>query len=161
SNNLYAEILLSYLATNPDTKFIAQKKILENLGLFSHDYSLKDASGLSRQNLVTPRSLVTLLKLMDKTEYAKTFRDSLSLAGVNGTLKNRFQNEDIINNNLWGKTGTLTGVSALSGYLQAKDDDIIFSIMVNNSSAPSKELRDTIDRLVVTVAQSQHCKNYN
>lgn len=161
SNNLYAEILLSYLATNPDTKFIAQKKILENLGLFSHDYSLKDASGLSRQNLVTPRSLVTLLKLMDKTEYAKTFRDSLSLAGVNGTLKNRFQNEDIINNNLWGKTGTLTGVSALSGYLQAKDDDIVFSIMVNNSSAPSKELRDTIDKLVVTVAQSQHCKNYN
>lgn len=91
SNNLYAEILLSYLATNQDTKFISQTKILENIGLLSNDYSLKDASGLSRQNLVTPKSLVTLLKLMDKTEYAKTFRNSLSLAGVNGTLKTVFR----------------------------------------------------------------------
>lgn len=159
SNNLYAEILLSYLATNQDTKFISQTKILENVGLLSNDYSLKDASGLSRQNLVTPKSLVTLLKLMDKTEYAKIFRNSLSLAGVNGTLKNRFQNEDIIDNNLWGKTGTLTGVSALSGYLRTKGDDVVFSIMVNNSSALSKELRDTIDKLLVIVAQSQHCAN--
>jgi len=159
SNNLYAEILLNYLTGDGDDKFTSQKKILEELGISKNDYRLKDGSGLSRQNLVTPQSLVALLKLMEKTNYGDTFRNSLSLAGVNGTLKNRFQNDDNIKGNLWAKTGTLTGVSALSGYLYIKGKDrLIFSIIVNNSPSSGKDLRDTIDNLVKTLGSLEKCE---
>lgn len=158
SNNLYAEILLNYLTSDEDDKFISQKKILGKLGISENNYTLKDGSGLSRQNLVTPQGLVTLLKLMAKTNYGDTFRNSLSLAGVNGTLKNRFQNDDTINGNLWAKTGTLTGVSALSGYLYPYGKDrLIFSIIVNNSSSKGKDLRATIDNLVRILANLEKC----
>ena len=120
---------------------------------------MKDGSGLSRQNLVTPQSLVALLRLMEKTNYGNTFRNSLSLAGVNGTLKNRFQNDDNIKGNLWAKTGSLTGVSALSGYLYPNGKDrLIFSIIVNNSQSNSKDLRDTIDKLVKTLGNLEDCE---
>lgn len=159
SNNLYAEILLSYLTDKEDDKFTSQKKILEKLGIATNDYILKDGSGLSRQNLVTPQTLVTLLRLMEKTNYGDIFRNSLSLAGVNGTLKNRFQDDDKIKGNLWAKTGTLTGVSALSGYLYIKGKDrLIFSIIVNNSLSRSKDLRDTIDKLVKVLASLEKCE---
>lgn len=158
SNNLYAEILLNYLATDSDDKFTSQKKILEKFGISSEGYQLKDGSGLSRQNLVTPQSLVTLLRLMENSNYGDIFKNSLSLAGVNGTLKNRFVNENDLNGNLWAKTGTLTGVSALSGYLYVNDNDrLIFTIIANNSLSSSRELRDAIDNVVKILASSNQC----
>lgn len=158
SNNLYAEILLNYLSGDSDDKFTALNNILETLGISSQDYILKDGSGLSRQNLVTPQSLVTLLGLMEKSDYGDTFRNSLSLAGVNGTLKNRFPNNDKIKGNLWAKTGTLTGVSALSGYLDTNAQGrLIFSIIVNNSPSSNRELRNAIDSLVEVIARLEKC----
>ncbi len=163
SDNLYAEVLFKYLAINNDSLSSSESltNILTNLGISADGYQLKDGSGLSRHNLVTPATLVSLLQLMNDSKYSQTFRNSLTVAGVNGTLKNRFKDTNITNN-LFGKTGTLSGVSALSGYLVLENyDDLIFSIMVNQSTASSKSLRMTIDDIILTLGKLDQCKMNN
>ena len=116
SDNLYAEVLFKYLAVeNKDLNSSESlTKILNSEGISNDSYQLKDGSGLSRQNLVTPTALVSLLEMINDSQYSEIFRNSLTVAGVNGTLKNRFKDSKIANN-LYGKTGTLSGVSTLSG----------------------------------------------
>lgn len=157
SNNLYAEVLLKYLGDESLNEFQSLAKIINNLGISPNNYKLKDGSGLSRHNLITPETLVTLLKLMNSSEYKNIYRNSLSLAGVNGTLKNRYKNTNIANN-FSGKTGTLTGVSALSGYLKTDNyGDLVLTIIVNQSSADSVILRNTIDQIILLLTQLEKC----
>lgn len=157
SNNLYAEVLLKYLSDESLNEFESLAKIINNFGISSDNYKLRDGSGLSRHNLITPQALVTLLKLMDSSEYKDIFRNSLSIAGVNGTLKNRYKDTNIANNFV-GKTGTLTGVSALSGYLKTDNyGDLVLTIIVNQSSANSTILRNTIDEIILLLAQLEKC----
>lgn len=155
SNNLYAEVLFKYLSENNFQEQSLQK-VLKDAGL-DGNYRLKDGSGLSRQNIVSAKIIVDLLELMNQGKYGETFRNSLSVAGVNGTLKNRFQDTNIVGN-LYGKTGTLTGVSALSGYLKPNSyDTIAFSIIVNNSFATNQELRGKIDELILILGRVKTC----
>jgi D-alanyl-D-alanine carboxypeptidase/D-alanyl-D-alanine-endopeptidase (penicillin-binding protein 4) len=157
SNNLYAEVLLKYLGDESLNEFESLAKIMDNFGLSSNNYKLRDGSGLSRHNLITPEALVTLLKLMDSSDYKDIFRDSLSIAGVNGTLKNRYKDTNIANN-LAAKTGTLTGVSALSGYLKTDSyGDLVLTIIVNQSTANSVTLGSTIDEIVFLLGQLEKC----
>jgi D-alanyl-D-alanine carboxypeptidase/D-alanyl-D-alanine-endopeptidase (penicillin-binding protein 4) len=160
SNNLYAEILLKNIALNSEDKDGIKEltKILTDLGIDSSNYSLKDGSGLSHQNLATPQTFVELLKLINKTKYGEIYRQSLTFAGVNGTLRRRFINTPI-QGNLQGKTGTLTGVSALSGYVKTPNyEPIIFSIIVNNSSEKTAILRQRIDEIVLLLSQLNNCE---
>ncbi|WP_319419760.1 D-alanyl-D-alanine carboxypeptidase/D-alanyl-D-alanine endopeptidase [Pleurocapsa sp. FMAR1] len=159
SNNLFAEVLARVLAKelNVKTPIEAINKSLNNLGINSEDYVLLDASGLSRQNLVTPKALVTVLRLMSRSKDNQTFRRSLAIAGVNGTLKNRFI-DTAIKNNLIGKTGTLTGVDTLSGYLTTSEGKtIVFSILLNNSEQSSQKIRQAIDRVTVILDRASKC----
>ncbi|NCO75524.1 MAG: D-alanyl-D-alanine carboxypeptidase/D-alanyl-D-alanine-endopeptidase [Cyanobacteria bacterium] len=157
SNNLYAEVLLKYLGDESLNEWESLAQIMTNLGISPNDYKLKDGSGLSRHNLITPQALVTLLKLMNNSKYQEIFLNSLSIAGENGTLKNRFQNTNIANN-LYGKTGTLSGISALSGYLKTDNyGNLVLTIMVNQSSANSGVLRNTIDEIILLLGQLNKC----
>ncbi len=158
SNNLFAEVLARILAKKLKVKtpIEAINKSLKNLGINPEDYVLVDASGLSRQNLVTPKALVTVLRLMSRSANDH-FRRSLAIAGVNGTLKNRFINT-ALKNNLIGKTGTLTGVGTLSGYLSAADGKtIVFSILLNNSEQSSQKIRQAIDQIAVILDRAGKC----
>ncbi len=160
SDNLYAEVLLKTLAvTSKNNNGVDEiKRILTQLNLNIDNLKIEDASGLSRHNLVTPSSITNLLILMDNTYYAESYRQSLSIAGVNGTLKNRFKNS-LITNNLQGKTGTLTGVSALSGYLKilSYPQEIVFSIIINNSGETSLKTRESIDKIILLLSQLKKC----
>ncbi|MFM7383167.1 MAG: D-alanyl-D-alanine carboxypeptidase/D-alanyl-D-alanine-endopeptidase [Microcystaceae cyanobacterium] len=152
SNNLYAEALLNLLK-NQDAN--QKEPILSsfpntNLSLFR----LKDGSGLSRQNLISPRLFTQVLFTLKNNV---TYRDSLATSGQTGTLKNRFLNTPLANN-LQGKTGTLTGVSSLSGYLTtATQQPIIFSLLVNNSLLPGSNLRSAFDQILLWTAQDEDC----
>ncbi|MEB3191836.1 MAG: D-alanyl-D-alanine carboxypeptidase, partial [Snowella sp.] len=117
-------------------------------------FRLKDGSGLSRQNLISPRLFTQVLfTLKDNV----TYRDSLAISGQTGTLKNRFLNTPLANN-LQGKTGTLTGASSLSGYLTtATQQPIIFSLLVNNSLLPGSNLRSALDQILLWTAQDEDC----
>ena len=159
SNNLYAESLRQILKKqlNQDTAIDAVETSLTELGINSKDYNLVDGSGLSRHNLVTPKTLVETLRLIWHSPQGKIYRDSLAVAGTSGTLKIRFRNT-FIQGKLWGKTGTLTGVNTLTGYLDLPQyETIVFSIMVNNSDLSSKELRQAIDEIVMLFSQVKNC----
>ncbi|AVH71745.1 D-alanyl-D-alanine carboxypeptidase [Nostoc sp. 'Lobaria pulmonaria (5183) cyanobiont'] len=166
SNNLYAEALLRALAvkkirlknqTSADVGLEVVKASLTKLGVDPANYILVDGSGLSRRNLVTPEAFVQILRGMAKTPAAYIYRTSLPVAGKSGTLEGRFQNtsaEGIVQ----AKTGTLTGVVSLSGYLNApKYEPLVFSIIVNQSDQSATVIRQAIDEIVVFLTQLQHC----
>ncbi|MGI8812095.1 MAG: D-alanyl-D-alanine carboxypeptidase/D-alanyl-D-alanine endopeptidase [Pyrinomonadaceae bacterium] len=108
------------------------KKFLISIGIPADGIVQHDGSGLSRHDLITPAAVVQLYTYMAKqSRYAQAWRDSLSIAGVDGTLRNRFKGT-IGAGNLRGKTGTIDQVSALSGYFTtAGGEPIAFSIVVN------------------------------
>nr|MDZ8036768.1 D-alanyl-D-alanine carboxypeptidase/D-alanyl-D-alanine-endopeptidase [Nostoc sp. CreGUA01] len=166
SNNLYAEALLRALAlekpklknqTSANVGLEVIKASLTKLGVDPANYVLIDGSGLSRRNLVTPEAFVQVLRGIARTPAASIYRASLPVSGKSGTLKHRFQNtpaEGIVQ----AKTGTLTGVVSLSGYVNApKYQPLVFSIIVNQSEQPATVVRQAVDEIVVLLAQLQRC----
>lgn len=161
SNNLYAEAIAKVLAKQLNTKTAIEaiEQSLIQLGINSEEYVLVDASGLSRQNLVTPQILVKTLELMSKISQpnSNVYRQSLAVAGTNGTLKNRFKNT-AIRGLFLGKTGTLTGVATLTGYLFTPNySTIVVSIIVNNSELSSNNLRQAIDEIILLLNHLSEC----
>ena len=166
SNNFYAESVLRLLGkTMPTGSFpstaqqglAALKQALTRLGVNSMGYQLVDGSGLSRKNLVSPRALVQTLKAMTQPQYRDSFRASLPIAGQSGTLRQRFVGT-VAQGRLWAKTGTLQGVTALSGYLERPDQSpLTFSILVNHSTQPTAVLQQSVDRVVMAITQLQRC----
>jgi serine-type D-Ala-D-Ala carboxypeptidase/endopeptidase (penicillin-binding protein 4) len=103
---------------------------------------------------------VKVLRLMSQNpdrKVAQAYRQSLAIAGTKGTLKKRFIDTPI-QGNLWAKTGTLTGVGTLAGYLKTQPNStLVFSILVNNSELEDQEIRQAIDEIVTIIYQSNHC----
>jgi D-alanyl-D-alanine carboxypeptidase/D-alanyl-D-alanine-endopeptidase (penicillin-binding protein 4) len=169
SNNLYAEALLRLLGAtnqelatnNQDTAEIGLttvKQTLTNLGVDPESYKLVDGSGLSRHNLVTPNAIVQTLKAMAKSPYAEYYRASLPVAGVSGTLKTRLRDTPA-QGILSAKTGTMTGVVALSGYLNAPiDQPLVFSILVNQSDQSASVIRQAMDEIVLLLTRVRSCQ---
>jgi D-alanyl-D-alanine carboxypeptidase/D-alanyl-D-alanine-endopeptidase (penicillin-binding protein 4) len=127
------------------------------LGVEPEGFVIVDGSGLSRKNLTTPAALVQVLQGIGKSPQAEVFRASLPIAGVNGTLKNRFLNTAAAGM-VQAKTGSMTGISALSGYMNAPNyEPLVFSIIVNQSEQPGKVMRTAIDEIVILLAQLKRC----
>ena len=167
SHNLSAEVLLKTLGVTqgPPGVIDASQRgtavlttTLTSLGVNTQPLSLVDGSGLSRHNLVTPVALVETLQVMAQHRHASVFRRSLAIAGVSGTLRPRFQRGPLVGR-LQGKSGALTGNVALAGYLQPPHyPPLVFSLVINHAQAPTRELRDAMDRMVELIAQlSQGC----
>ena len=166
SNNLYAEALLRSLAikkpkeknqNTADVGLQVLRETLTQIGVEPEGYVIVDGSGLSRKNLTTPVALVQLLQGMYKSPQTETFRASLAISGVKGTLKNRFLNTAAAGI-VQGKTGSMTGISALSGYINVHNyEPLVFSIMVNQSEQPGKVMRTAIDEIVVLLANLKRC----
>jgi serine-type D-Ala-D-Ala carboxypeptidase/endopeptidase (penicillin-binding protein 4) len=159
SNNLYAEAIAKILAQKLNTpNYIAAiNQSLTQLRINSDEYLLVDASGLSRQNLITPQTLVKTLRTMSQSSQSKFYRQSLAIAGVNGTLKNRFHNT-AIQGHLFGKTGTLTGINSLAGYIYLPNyPTLAFSILINNSEVSNQEIKQAIDKIILTLNHTINC----
>lgn len=96
-----------------------------------------DGSGLSRNNQVMVNDIINMLVYAYNADFGQSFAETLSIAGVDGTLRKRMKNT-LAFNNLIGKTGTLNNVSALSGYVKGKSGDLYaFSFICNGSNAGS------------------------
>ncbi len=143
SQNLYAEILLrslgAYFLGVGDAKHGIEvvKEFLQGIGIKTDQFLMYDGSGLSRLNMVTPTQITMLLKFMRKHENGSYFYDSLPIAGVDGTIINRMQ-QTSAHGNVRAKTGYVGHVRSLSGYLSTADkEELAFSIIANNYSAPT------------------------
>ncbi|HZE62837.1 MAG TPA: D-alanyl-D-alanine carboxypeptidase/D-alanyl-D-alanine-endopeptidase [Pyrinomonadaceae bacterium] len=131
-SNETAEVPISQFKNSESYGIEVVKNFLSQAGLNPTTLNLTDASGLSRNDLVTADATVQLLTYMRRHRYATAFREALPIAGVDGTLRNRMKGT-AAQNNLRAKTGTLSSASSLSGYVTtASGEELVFSIMVNN-----------------------------
>ena len=134
SHNFTAESLFKNASnTWNDNDYMKLKKWLENKGLPVTNAYFADASGLSRKNKISSKLVVLFL---DKIRYSNDFQayqSTLSITGVRGTLSKRFVNSEL-SGKFFGKTGTLSNVFALSGYLYKNEKPIIISIIQNSNN---------------------------
>ena len=138
SHNFTAESIFKNASnTWNDNDYIKLKNWLENKGLPVTNTYFADASGLSRKNKITTRLVVLFLDKMRYFNDFKAYQSTLSIMGVRGTLAKRFINTELAGK-FFGKTGTLSNVFALSGYLYKNDKPIIISI-IQNSNKIDKE----------------------
>jgi D-alanyl-D-alanine carboxypeptidase/D-alanyl-D-alanine-endopeptidase (penicillin-binding protein 4) len=157
SDNLGAEALLRWL--DPDRPMERLTTVLTDLGLDPAAYRLVDGAGLSRQNLVSPEAIVQLLTIMARSPHAQIYENSLPIAGETGTLANRFRDTPLAGR-LRAKTGTLTGVVALSGYLDHPEwGPVAFSLMIDHANTPTRDLRAALDQVVLWLYGVRSCPN--
>jgi D-alanyl-D-alanine carboxypeptidase/D-alanyl-D-alanine-endopeptidase (penicillin-binding protein 4) len=146
----------------PDRRSSAQlgsevvRQFLREAGVRDIEHlSLVDGSGLARQDLVSADSTVELLTYMSRHRYAQVFHDALPIAGVDGTLRGRMKGTPAAGN-LRAKTGTLSNVSSVSGYVTtAAGERLVFSMMVNHYTdehTPRTNLMDQIGVLLASFA---------
>ena len=138
SHNFTAESLFKNASnTWNDNNYIKLKRWLENKGLPATNAYFADASGLSRKNKITTKLVVLFLDKMRYFNDFNAYQSTLSIMGVRGTLAKRFVNSEL-SGKFFGKTGTLSNVFALSGFLYKNDKPIIISI-IQNSNKIDKE----------------------
>jgi D-alanyl-D-alanine carboxypeptidase/D-alanyl-D-alanine-endopeptidase (penicillin-binding protein 4) len=114
------------------------EEVLSSWGVPPNEHIIVDGSGLSRYNYITANLIVHILRAMARDpKNAATFEALLPIAGQDGTLRNRMKGTKA-EGNVHAKTGTLSAVRSLSGYLRTADGERIgFSIIANNFKAPS------------------------
>lgn len=165
SDNLSAEMTLRAISEKysgkpacADSGLQVVKMILDSAGLTNKDYRIVDGSGVSHYNLISAELLAKLLKyIYDKhPDLQKILYDSFPVAGIDGTLENRMQRSSAIKN-VHAKTGTLSGVSCLSGYVKTKNNhQLSFSIMMQNFVGSSKTARNFQDEICKILADSEN-----
>jgi len=130
------------------------KQQLVDWGIDPNDVRLFDGSGLSRLNMVTPRAIVKLLQIARTRPWFEAFKESLPIAGKDGTLRTRFLNTPA-EGRVFAKTGYIGSVVALSGYIQRTDgSELVFSILVNHYSSPTRQVQACVDRFVSSLVRS-------
>ncbi len=159
SQNLHAEVLMRNLgaAVGCDYRSIGGlaivKAYLTQAGIAPNDLVLYDGSGLSGHDLVTPRSLTQLLVYATKQKWGETFKSSLPIGGVDGTLANRFLPPSTLTGKVLAKTGTLGESRDLSGYLTtASGATVAFSVLVDNHLPSGGADRIAMDKIIELIA---------
>lgn len=168
SNNLFAELLLRTVgkmrgdtAPDPDPRknqargddeagAAVVRSWLDRNGIPDAGLTIRDGSGLSRLDLVTPEATARLLVAIAKTNSAAIFHDSLPVAGHDGTLNSRLTRAT---GRIFAKTGTISYVHSLSGYATAENGEVlVFSILCNDATTRSNPVRliDEIAGLLVS-----------
>ena len=154
SNNVMTRHLVYTLGAEtagaPGTRaqgIAAFEGLLESTGLDTSSLVIANGSGLSRDERISARLLVEMLRRAAASPYAAEFVSSLSLGGLDGTTRRRFHGQSAV---MHVKTGRLDHVSALAGYLRAASGkDYALAIVVNARDAhrgPGQELEEAVVR---------------
>ncbi len=153
SQNLHAETYLRLVASQKLGQGSRQAGLdelhafLEEAKIDQKLYSIRDGSGLSRLNVVTPHAVVQLLVHMAKSADDEDWSTMFPIGGIDGTLENRMRSKKM-KGRILAKTGSLTHVTALSGYVMRRSGKrYAFSILVNNYNGPASDIRIVIDKI--------------
>lgn len=164
SNNLYAECLLRNLGKTMkesacyDSSYVALNDVFKNLDITVPErLQISDGSGLSRQNYVSSGFICDFLEAMMNSPHFEEYVGSLPSPGSHGTLAYNMKNSPAeMKARIKVKSGSMNGVRCYSGYIipteGCKEDTIIFSIMVNNCTAPAWKLRPLLDKVMAALA---------
>ena len=154
SHNFTSESLFKNASnTWNDNDYIKLKIWIENKGLPVKNTFFADASGLSRKNKITTKLIALFLDKMRYSSNFKSYQSTLSVMGVRGTLAKRLKNTEL-SGKFFGKTGTLTNVFALSGYLYKNEKPIIISIIQNSNNID----KEKAFRLLSDIYYLESCK---
>jgi serine-type D-Ala-D-Ala carboxypeptidase/endopeptidase (penicillin-binding protein 4) len=159
SQNLYAETLLKAIGAaggatgTAAAGRAAAQKIFEGWGIEPGTYVQADGSGLSRYDFVSAGMIATLLERMYKDpRHHDAFVATLPIAGKDGTISTRMKNTRAEANAL-AKTGSISNVRALSGYVRTRDGEmLVFSILANSFTIPAATVNWIADVAVETLA---------
>lgn len=159
SRNLHAEMLLRLLGASVKGEgsalagIAAETEFLRRLSLDPEDFVIQDASGLSRLDLATAHGLAGLLAAMSRHPQARAFRESLPVAGVDGSLRGRLRGT-AAEGRLAAKTGWRRQTSSLVGYATTKQgEDMAFAILLGNHTLPAREATALLDRIALAMLE--------
>ncbi len=155
SRNLYAESLLHHLGAMANRRGSAvAADVLAGWGIGAEQAVIADGSGLSRYNYLSARTLVDLLvRVWRDPTHREPFAASLPVAGYDGTLVNRMVGT-AADGVAMAKTGSMSRVRALAGYVAPPDGDVlVFAILANNFTVPPDQVIGAIDAAVAALAE--------
>ncbi len=160
SHNLHAELLLRAVgrekfgvgSTAAGLKI--QREFLRTAGVADGDILLSDGSGLARDDLVTPRAMVTLLRYVSRQPWGKDFLSTLPVAGADGTLEGRMTGS-AASGMIQAKTGEIEHVRALSGYATTlRGQSLVFSIFYNNDPQHGAATAAPVDAIATALVET-------
>jgi serine-type D-Ala-D-Ala carboxypeptidase/endopeptidase (penicillin-binding protein 4) len=162
SRNIYAETMLRSMAPEGAPKSAAGglkalEETLNDWGIFGDYFIAKDGSGLSRYDYLSADALTWLLTYvwMDP-KHADFYRAAMPLFGVNGNVANRLK-ETPASGRVWAKTGSMSQVRSLSGYLETLEGEpLAFAFLVNGFRVPTREIDAAMDKALLRLVQFRH-----
>ena len=158
SQNQIAEILLKTIGlerggmgtADSARKIVGQ--LLLSWGVQPDGFVIRDGSGLSRHDMLTPETIVRVLDRIQQDTAFAVFYNALPIAGIDGTLQDRMKGTPA-EGNVRAKTGSISYARSLSGYVTTADGErLIFSILANNWVTPSSVVTGIMDRIAVALA---------
>jgi serine-type D-Ala-D-Ala carboxypeptidase/endopeptidase (penicillin-binding protein 4) len=157
SINLYGEAVHRLNASGPlphtnDQALDGTKQRLLSWGISADGFQIVDGSGLSRRDVLSPETLLTVLVKMYDPAAASPWMRALPVAGVDGTLAGRMKGTPG-ENNVHAKTGTMSNVRSLAGYVTTRDGEpLAFTSIVNNFEGTGAQANAALDALAVRLA---------
>ncbi|MFO1053844.1 MAG: D-alanyl-D-alanine carboxypeptidase/D-alanyl-D-alanine-endopeptidase [Planctomycetota bacterium] len=159
SQNLYAEQVIRAASPGAHSMTAAAahaKEVLAQIGVDTKGMRIADGSGLSRLDLVRPRQLGDLLSGVWRSPLRDSFRRCLPIGGVDGTLASRFV-DPALRGRVVAKTGNISAVTALSGYVLRKDEaapPLVFAVLLNDFTCPTAAAKEALDRFVAALVSA-------
>lgn len=156
SQNWFAEMLVKQLGkvhgragSWREGLAVERRFLIDSVGIDSTHFALSDASGLASNNLVTPRAFTQLLAWMRRHPQYEAFAAGLPQSGATGSLRRRFVDTPL-EGRVRAKTGSISRVNTLSGYVERADGQVVvFSIQANHHTLGSSRMIPAIDSVVV------------
>jgi len=160
SHNLHAELLLRTVARekssigSTEAGINVEQGFLKTAGIAEGDVLFSDGSGLSRDDLVTPRAVVELLRYAASQPWRADYVSTFAIAGVDGTLETRMTRTAAAGL-IQAKTGAIEHVRAMSGYATTlRGEHIVFAIFGNNNPQHGRDATEAIDAIGVAMVET-------
>ena len=159
SQNLHAELILRTIAREKtgvgttDAGVVIERDFLKAAGIEDGDVVLADGSGLSRQDLVTPRATAQLLEYAAQQPWGESYASTLPVAGEDGTLEDRMKGTAAAGR-IHAKTGALEHVRGISGYATTVHGArVVFSMFMNNNPQPPRDTAKLFDAICIAMVE--------
>jgi len=162
SQNWFAEMLLKQLGKQfgeagswNEGLAVERRFLIDSVGIDSTQFSLSDGSGLASTNLVTPLAFARLLRYVERHPHGEIFLAGLPRSGSRGSLSTRFLGTPL-EGRIVAKTGSISKVNTLSGYIERKDKaPLTFSVMANHHTHGYGAMLREIDSIVVELGRGR------
>ena len=159
SDNFYTEMLLKTMAAehfdaagSTELGISLVKDFADSMKMDTTNIKLIDGSGMAPSTLLTVNDLSRMLVEMRDHPHFETYKKSLSVAGMDGSLENRFG--PALHEKMYGKTGYVSGVRSLSGYLEASSGQTLaVSVVTNNYTGKTAYIDYIQEKIIETLYQ--------